>query len=270
VPLCFEKSVWVPVASFAVMKAGTASVLLDTTLPRSRLESIVGQLSAKVMLTSNSCAKLTNAPTAEVGGDDWDNNVEQLQLFQSIPIPKMPTISPSSALYIIFTSRSTGGPKGAIVTHVNFCNAIRHHQPELGFERSSRVFDYTSYAFDVAWSNVLHTLTVGACLCIPSEDERTADIHGSVNRLQANFIHLTPTVGRMLDPTALSGLKKVLFIGEAPRLVMSPTGRLLGLRSTIHMALLNALSRAQLRESEGGSLVSAESVTPVLAKALAS
>ncbi|RYP06964.1 hypothetical protein DL764_002851 [Monosporascus ibericus] len=198
-----------------VMKAGAASVALDTTLPRSRLESVVSQLSAKVMLTSKSCAKLaadiTDAPTMEVGGD-WDN-VEQL--FQPIPIPKMPAISPSSALYIVFTSGSTGAPKGATVTHANFCSAIRHHQPELGFERSSRVFDYTSYAFDVAWSNVLHTLTVGACLCIPSEDERTADINGSINRLQANFIHLTPTVGRLLDPTALNGLKKVLFIGEA-------------------------------------------------------
>lgn len=215
VPLCFEKSVWVPVAILAVMKAGAASVALDTTLPRSRLESIVSQLSAKVLLTSKSCAKLaadiTDVPTMEVGGD-WDN-IEQL--LQPITIPKMPTISPSSALYIVFTSGSTGAPKGATVTHANFCSAIRYHQPELGFERSSRVFDYTSYAFDVAWSNVLHTLTVGACLCIPSEDERTADINGSINRLQANFIHLTPTVGRLLDPTALKGLEKVLFIGEA-------------------------------------------------------
>ncbi|KAE8419880.1 hypothetical protein BDV36DRAFT_293772 [Aspergillus pseudocaelatus] len=215
VPLCFEKSVWVPVAIFAVMKAGAASVALDTTLPRSRLESIVSQLSAKVMLTSKSCAKLaadiTDAPTMEVGGD-W-RNVEQV--FQQIPIPRMPTVSPSSPLYIVFTSGSTGAPKGATVTHGNFCSAIRHQQPDLGFERSSRVFDYTSYAFDVAWSNVLHTLTVGACLCIPSEDERTADINGSINRLQANFIHLTPTVGRLLDPTSLNGLTKVLFIGEA-------------------------------------------------------
>ncbi|KAI0136245.1 putative nonribosomal peptide synthase [Xylariales sp. AK1849] len=215
VPLCFEKSVWMPVAVLAVMKAGAASVALDITLPRSRLEGIVTQLSAKVMLTSKSCAKLgtdiTDALTIEVGGEP--HNFEQL--YQPISNPKMPTVSPLSALYIVFTSGSTGAPKGATVTHANFCSAVRHHQPQLGFERSSRVFDYTSYAFDVAWSNVLHALTVGACLCIPSEDERTADIHGSINRLQANFIHLTPTVGRLLDPAALKGLKKVLFIGEA-------------------------------------------------------
>ncbi|RYP51310.1 hypothetical protein DL768_003314 [Monosporascus sp. mg162] len=57
----------------------------------------------------------------------------------------MPAISPSSVLYIVFTSGSTGAPKGATVTHANFCSAIRHHQPEPGFERSSRVSDYTSF-----------------------------------------------------------------------------------------------------------------------------
>ncbi|KAM7185078.1 Nonribosomal peptide synthase [Naviculisporaceae sp. PSN 640] len=217
VPLCFEKSMWVPVAIFAVMKAGGACVALDTTLPPSRLEGIVGQLGAKVMLTSSGCAQLASDITSTVG------NITRIQVsslgwesLEQLSNPARPaSIDPSSPLYIVFTSGSTGAPKGATVTHGNFCSAIRYHQPDLGFERSSRVYDYTSYAFDVTWSNMLHTLTVGACLCIPSEDERTADINGSITRLQANFIHLTPTVGRLLDPVSLKGqLKKVLFIGE--------------------------------------------------------
>lgn len=50
----------------------------------------------------------------------------QFQLFQ--PFPKLPTISTSSALYIVCTFRSTGAPKGATVTLVNFCSVIRHQQ----------------------------------------------------------------------------------------------------------------------------------------------
>ena len=212
VPLYFEKSMWVPVAILAVMKAGAACVALDATLPASRLQSIIDQLSATVILSSKSCAKLaaeiTGIPLVEVC-----ENLHNLQLTQ--PTAKLPTVDPSSPLYIVFTSGSTGAPKGATITHANFCSAIRHHQQELGFDQKSRVFDYTSYAFDVAWSNVLHTLTAGGCLCIPSEDERTADVVGAINRLRATFIHLTPTVGRLLDPAALESVEKVLFIGEA-------------------------------------------------------
>lgn len=122
-----------------------------------------------------------------------------------------PIIGPLYRLHLRKHRRPEGGDRHTC----QFLQHIRHHQPELGLERLPRAFDYTSYAFDVTWSNVLHTLTVGACLCIPSEDERTADLNGSINRPQANFIHLTPIVGRLLDPTALNGLKKGLFIGEA-------------------------------------------------------
>jgi amino acid adenylation domain-containing protein/thioester reductase-like protein len=213
VPLYFEKSMWVPAAMIAVMKAGAASVALDPALPEHRLKSVVSQLSPKAILTSKSCAKLaakiTGAPIVEVGKGTF---VQIKQLFQ--PIKELPIISPSSILYIVFTSGSTGTPKGVIITHSNFCSAIRHQQHQLGFESSSRVFDCVSHAFDVAWSNVLHTLTAGGCLCIPSEDERISDINGAINRLRANFIHLTPTVGRMIDPDMLRSVRKILFIGE--------------------------------------------------------
>ncbi|KAF2443243.1 putative nonribosomal peptide synthase [Karstenula rhodostoma CBS 690.94] len=212
VPLYFEKSMWVPVAIFAVMKAGATCVALDATLPESRLQSIVSQLSAHAILTSKSCAKLathiTDAHIVEVG-----DTLAHFDGYQRAP--DLPAVDPSSDLYIVFTSGSTGAPKGATVTHANFCSAIRYQQQQLGLTRASRVFDYTSYAFDVAWSNVLHALTMGACLCIPSEDERTADVAGAINRLGANFAHLTPTVGRFLDVASLGGLEKVLFIGEA-------------------------------------------------------
>ena len=52
VPLCFEKSVWMPVAFLSVVKAGGAGLLLDPTLPRLRLEAILQQVHPKVILSS--------------------------------------------------------------------------------------------------------------------------------------------------------------------------------------------------------------------------
>ena len=70
----------------------------------------------------------------------------------------------------------------------------------------------SSYSFDVAWSNVLHALSAGACLAIPSDDERLNDIHNSMKRLKVNYAHFTPSAGRIVDP--IPGLKTVQFSGE--------------------------------------------------------
>lgn len=213
VPLYFKKSVWVPVAILAIMKAGGAGVTLDATLPVERLRGIVQQVSPILMLNSAVCQDLapqiTSAPTLTVD----EALLKKLETQETGA--QLPPVDPNSPLYIVFTSGSTGLPKGAIMTHSNFCSSAKHHQQPLGLEATSRVFEFTSYAFDVAWSNILHALTVGGCLCIPSEEDRITDIAGSIARLGANFVHLTPTVANILDPSALPGLEKILFTGEA-------------------------------------------------------
>lgn len=48
-----------------------------------------------------------------------------------------------------------------MITHSNFASAIRYQQKALGFHSKARVYDFVAYSFDVAWSNMLHTLTAG-------------------------------------------------------------------------------------------------------------
>lgn len=162
VPLCFDKSKWVPVAALAVMKAGGASVALDNTVPQERLQSIVDQTSPKVVITSVSNQELANtitrAPTIALS----ESELDAISLWDSINT--LPSVAPSSPLYLVFTSGSTGIPTGAIITHTNFSSAVIYQQHELGIRKTFRVFDFVSYAFDVAWSNIIHTLTVGGCL----------------------------------------------------------------------------------------------------------
>ena len=213
IPLCFEKSKWVPIAALAVMKAGSASVALDTTVPQERLKSIIDQISPKVILTSLCGQELahiiTKAPVVLLS----ESNLDAIDMLDSSDIPT--SVDPASALYLIFTSGSTGIPKGVIITHANFSNAIKHQQHDLGFRKTSRVFDFVSYAFDVAWSNIIHTLTVGECLCIPrQEDVDSLNVAKSISRQRVNCLHITPTVARLLEPRDLPTLEKVLFCGE--------------------------------------------------------
>ncbi|KAG8414750.1 Nonribosomal peptide synthetase [Metarhizium acridum] len=212
VPICFEKSRWMPIAMLAVMKAGGASVALDTTLPPERLRSILQQVSPSLVLASSlgqSLAKgLTDQPILVLGEGSQGE-------FDEIALQTLPKVEPWNKLYLVFTSGSTGVPKGAIVTHSNFSSAIHHQQAITGFSRSSRVYDLAKYAFDISWSNFIHTMAAGGCLCIPSQQEALDDITGSILAYNANFIDITPSVASTLRPSDLRCLKTVVFAGEA-------------------------------------------------------
>ncbi|KAJ5289222.1 nonribosomal peptide synthase [Penicillium angulare] len=211
VPLCFEKSVWTPVAQLAVMKAGAASVVLDTTIPEQRLLAITQQVQPLVIVSSTGNKELASriAETKVLVVD-----ADQLSQLPNLPSTLLPIVQPSDLLYVVFTSGSTGLPKGALITHQNFSSAIQHQQPSLGIVPTSRVYDFVSYAFDVAWSNFIQTLTAGACLCIPSESDRRGNIAQSIQDLGANYAHLTPTVARTINPEAVPGLRTMSLIGE--------------------------------------------------------
>lgn len=218
VPLCFEKSMWTPVAMLGVMKAGAASVATDTSHPETRLHSIIQQAHAnskrRVILSSKKNEDLSHRLASNLS--DMEVIVPEVIVLGSTSAPSWSPVKvrAEDLLYVVFTSGSTGTPKGAMITHGNFRSAIHHQQRDLGFEKTSRVFDYVSYAFDVAWSNALHTLTAGGCLCIPNDADRQGDIARAINSLRATDAHLTPTVGQLIRPEDVPGLQSIMFIGE--------------------------------------------------------
>ena len=210
VPLLFEKSRWIVVAIMGVMKAGGVFTLLDPTFPKERLLTITRQIDNDLILTSQACLALASklsqhkivvGPSAMCLGPN--------------PHPlKSSDRRPEDKLYLIFTSGSTGLPKGAIITHVNFCSAVKHQQIALQYSKDTRVLDFASYGFDIAISNLLHSLASGGCLCIPSETERKSDLSQVITDYRVNLIDLTPSVSRVIDPTTVPSLKTLVLGGE--------------------------------------------------------
>lgn len=212
VPLCFEKSMWTPVAMLGVLKAGGGFVLLDPGLPEQRLQTIVDQLDAGFILSSAAnlglCSRLSNK-VIKVDPE----SLEDLQRLSCSTQKVRPL--PSNSMFAVFTSGSTGTPKGVMLSHCNFSSELKHQLEPLDFERDSRVFDFASYAFDVAVHNVMATLVSGGCICIPAEHERRDCIGQAMARTRATIADLTPSVARLIYPASVPELKTLILAGEA-------------------------------------------------------
>ena len=216
VPLCFEKSMWMPIAFLSVVKAGAAGLLLDPALPTLRLEAILSRVQPLLILASGANAELSSrlvkktlilGPHTDIVRGWKDRNFSPIQ-------QRLPVVKPADLLYVIFTSGSTGTPKGCMIEHQNFSSAIIHQQSVLELNSSSRVYDYSSYAFDASYWSAFHVLAAGGTLCIPSDEERSSSLAESIRAYLTTDIFLTPATARSLDPSKLPTLRNVYIGGE--------------------------------------------------------
>ena len=210
IPLCFEKSKWMPIAMLGVMKIGAASVALDINLPKERLRMIIHQVKSSAIL----CSAANHSLAAQMDIETVQVVDESLRNIRIANDRNLPIVDPSALLCVVYTSGSTGIPKGAMLSHSNFSSAIEYQQRALGFDSSARVFDFASYAFDAAWSNFIHSASSGACLCIPSESARKDDIGGAMNHMAVTYADLTPSTAQLLDPVAIPTLSTLVLAGE--------------------------------------------------------
>ncbi|PPJ56152.1 hypothetical protein CBER1_09180 [Cercospora berteroae] len=216
VPLCLEKGIWMTVAAVSVMKAGGVCCALDISQPLDRLTTIVGQVAAPLVLASVGTAELARSIAGDGGtvlsvGDEPTTKIsesaERHQKFESLPQARS-----SNALYVSFTSGSTGLPKGVIIEHGNFLHAIAHQRAFLGISETSRILDFASPAFDVFWENLLMALTAGACLCTPSAKQRMDDLAEFSKQYRVNYAEITPAHVRAVD---FSHVSTINLSGEA-------------------------------------------------------
>ncbi|KAF9890566.1 hypothetical protein FE257_005697 [Aspergillus nanangensis] len=207
VPLCFEKSIWTIVAMIATMKAGGAFVPMDASQPTSRMQLVVKEVNAHVMLCSENelgrCPGLVEKAIAVGPG------MTQATTPKTMTTP----VNPTNAAYVIFTSGSTGTPKGSVVEHRAFCTGAISHKE--GLQMGRRVLQFASYTFDASILEILSTLVQGGCVCVPSESERRGNISEAITRMNVDWAVLTPSFVNTIDPTTVPTLKTLCLAGEA-------------------------------------------------------
>ncbi|MEV0786649.1 amino acid adenylation domain-containing protein [Streptomyces sp. NPDC050423] len=202
------------IAALAVLRAGGAYVPLDHAHPEARLRHMLESSGTGLLLTARDTSE--KGACLEVPCIRVDR--------PAVTDPVLPAPAPAAApmpgdlAYVLFTSGSTGVPKGVAVEHralVNLTRAVRHSFP---VNADDRVLQFVSFGFDVAVSDLFFPWVAGAELHIPREDERIGE--ALLERLRDSritYVFLPPSAAMLLPDLAgkLPDLRTVAVGGEA-------------------------------------------------------
>ncbi|KAK8017291.1 Nonribosomal peptide synthetases (NRPS) [Apiospora rasikravindrae] len=211
VPLVFEKSLWAVVAMMAVLKIGAANVALNPTQPPDVLQSLVSDVDAEFVLCSERNLSLVKDcfPRYMCVGPSMEAD-------SMLSGTNEASVTPDHLAFLLFTSGSTGKPKAIMIDHAAFCSSMRGHGETLCYNKGGRNLQFTAYTSDVSIGEIFTSLTRGATVCIPSDEERMNmnDLAAAMERMHVDWAFLTPSVASLLDPNKVPSLRTLIYGGE--------------------------------------------------------
>jgi amino acid adenylation domain-containing protein len=193
--------------------AGAAYVPLDPSHPHERHLQILSDAAPACIVTD-----LANAPRAHAFGLPAARADE----IATSTSPAPPATDPDALAYILYTSGSTGIPKGVVQTHRNVLQHCRTYTNALRLGPRDRVALCATYGFDAAVMDIFGALLNGATLCpIDVRTEGPESILGWIDVQGVSILHATPTLYRHLLTAApertLESVRAVVLGGEEVR-----------------------------------------------------
>ncbi|MCX4448243.1 amino acid adenylation domain-containing protein [Streptomyces sp. NBC_01789] len=229
VALLADRNIDYLVAILAVLKAGGAFLPLDPDQPPTRLGRVIRRSGSPLVLTSPRYEKLLDEALADDGAAGSGPRAARLDLLSERPGAEddLPVVaSPAGLAYVLFTSGSTGAPKGAMLEHAGMLNHIRAKIRDLGMTERDVLAQNGPQSFDVSVWQFLAALTLGGRVEIFGDETAhdPARLLSELDRLGVTVLQAVPSVLRGLIDEAraagdarptLSALRWVVPTGDA-------------------------------------------------------
>ncbi|MEM7354572.1 MAG: amino acid adenylation domain-containing protein [Acidobacteriota bacterium] len=225
VGLLVERSVQMVLGIVGILEAGGAYVPLDPTYPNDHLRHIASDAGLAVVLTqaaSNAAAEALATPSTQVV------RLDQPTTWLGAP----PTIMAREAMeddlaYVLYTSGSSGRPKGVMVSHRNLVHSTDARSTVYS-GRVDRFLLLSSFAFDSSVAGIFWTLTTGGTLVLPGprEERDVQALEDLIRRHRVTHTLCLPALYQVLleeaSPMALASLELVMVAGEGCPATLAP------------------------------------------------
>jgi amino acid adenylation domain-containing protein len=218
VGIMVERSVEMLIGIFGILKAGGAYLPIDPEYPEDRVNYMLEDSKANVLLTRKRYKEGISFPGVVVNVDDkneYDRDGSNLDA----------SGSSGDLAYVIYTSGSTGKPKGAMIEHHSVINRIFWMNKAYPIDGNDVILQKTTYTFDVSVWELFWWSFVGAGVCLlENKGEKDPDvIIESIKKNNVTVMHFVPSMFNSFlhyiemkgNFEEIAGLKQIFCSGEA-------------------------------------------------------
>ncbi|MEV6069866.1 amino acid adenylation domain-containing protein [Nocardia sp. NPDC052001] len=262
-----ERSEWLPVVFAAILRAGAVYVPADPSYPLDRIEYMLGDAELSLLINTVGAdsprhpgvclAGIHGLESSSTGVDSGREHAEmtaaglplldlaapdvraELAATDGSPVRAQELarpVHPLDAAYLLYTSGTTGRPKGVVIHHRAIANHVQWMRDYLGFGQE-RILQKAPIGFDVSVFELVNALGTGSATVLPHPEWWQADVEalaGIIERHRVTQLSLVPSVTRAFldagpDPKRLQSMRYVYLGGESvPPALVEEASRVFG------------------------------------------
>ncbi|KAK5087886.1 hypothetical protein LTR05_002101 [Lithohypha guttulata] len=194
----------------ATLRAGVAYLCIEPNTPETRVKEILQQAQPQVLVVD-----------AEILPKYRDQSSPMVASFDSVVSENATLLEPlrmessgRDLAYAVFTSGSTGAPKGVLVTRANLMSNIQHLSETYPHDATSKLLQSCSPAFDVSVFEIFWTWHCGLTLCSANNDVLFRDVEVFINTAGITHLSMTPSVAALVNPDRVPNVAFLVCSGE--------------------------------------------------------
>ena len=197
------------------LKAGCGFLAVDAGAPPARKAFIVNDSGAAILFINTQLENdFADIRCPSVAVDKFSTSTFP----DNRPLLKH-EIESSDVAYCLYTSGTTGNPKGCLITHENVVQAMMSFRRLFRWNEHSKWLQFAAYHFDVSVMEQYWAWGLGLCVIGAPRDLIFEDLAGTVNKLGITHIDLTPSLAQTLSPSDVPTLRQpdsVFITGGEP------------------------------------------------------